>query len=342
MTTGESSNAREMPTVGIVLVNYKTADLAIECIRSLNNERESNRFRVIIVDNDSQDNSFDKMASSIQSEGWQGWVKVQSSGFNGGFSFGNNFAIKQFMKEEKSPDFIYLLNPDTVVYHHAIKNLVSFLVEHPEVGIVGSRIEDGDGMTVHSSFKFHSWLTELNRGFSLGIFTRLLKPWITAELIPDSPKKTDWVSGASMMIRSSIFERIGFLDESYFMYFEETDFCLRALRSGWECWYVPSSKVIHFVGQSSGISDASMTKRMPKYWFESRRRYFLKNYGVIHTIAADFFWVVGFSSWKLRNILQRKEDNNPPRLLRDFFRNSIFVKGISVAPNKVEYEKEES
>ncbi|MBL1321895.1 MAG: glycosyltransferase family 2 protein [Methylophaga sp.] len=336
MTTSECSNVREKSTVGIVIVNYKTSELAIECIRSLNNERESNRFKIIIVDNDSQDNSFEEMTSAVLSEGWEGWVKVQSSGFNGGFSFGNNFAIKQFMKKKKSPDFIYLLNPDTVVYDNAIKNLVSFLVEHPEVGIAGSRIEDGDGSPVHSSFRFHSWITELNRGFSLGILTRLLKPWISSDIIPDRPEKADWVSGASMMIRSAMFEDIGLLDESYFMYFEETDFCLRTLRSGWECWYVPSSKVVHFVGQSSGINNTGMTKRMPQYWFDSRRRYFLKNYGVIHTIAADFCWLIGFSSWKLRNILQRKEDNHPPRLLRDFFRNSIFVKGISVAPNKVE------
>jgi len=322
----------EPASVGIVIVNYKTANLTIECLRSLNKERQLVNFKVIVVDNDSQDGSFQKVSSAVISEAWADWAEVQSSGTNGGFSFGNNFAIRQFMAEENAPDFVYLLNPDTEIKSHAIKNLVSFLVEHPNVGIAGSRIEDSNGIVLHSSFKFHSWLTELNRGFSLGIVTKLLRPWLISDLIPKNAEKTDWVSGAGMMIRRGVFENIGLLDESYFMYYEETDFCLNAKRAGWECWYIPSSKIIHHVGQSSGINSAGMTKRMPDYWFDSRRRYFLKNHGVMHAVLADVCWLVGFSSWKLRNMIQRKPDNNPPHLLRDTFLNTVFVKGITVTP----------
>ncbi|MEY8197698.1 MAG: glycosyltransferase family 2 protein [Colwellia sp.] len=328
-----------MPSLVIVIVNYKTADLTLECLRSLSQERELLNFKVKVVDNDSRDGSFQKLSSAVIKQAWGDWVDVQSSGFNGGFSFGNNFSIRQFMGEGNAPDFIYLLNPDTEVKPYAITNLVSFLVEHPNVGIAGSRIEDSNGTALHSSFKFHSWLTELNRGCSLGILTQLLKPWITSERIPNHAEKTDWVSGASMMIRRTVFESIGLLDESYFMYYEETDFCLNALRSGWECWYVPSSQVIHYVGQSSGIYNAGMTKRMPGYWFDSRRRYFLKNYGVIYAVLVDLCWLSGFSSWKLRNMIQRKPDINPPNLLRDTFFNTIFFKGISIDPAKNVLEK---
>jgi GT2 family glycosyltransferase len=259
---------------------------------------------------------------------------VQSSGFNGGFSFGNNFAIRQFFKQKNIPDFIYLLNPDTIVKEGALTTLVSFLLEHPKVGIAGSRIEGANGMPLHSAFKFHSWITELNRGFSLGLLTKLLKRWISSDDISNHAKKTDWVSGASMMIRSTVLENVGGLDESYFMYYEETDFCLKAARSDWECWYVPNSKVVHFVGKSTGVNSTGMLKRMPKYWFDSRRRFFLKNYGVPHAVLADFFWLLGFASWKLRNIVQRKIDNHPPVLLRDSLLNSVFLKGISVSPEK--------
>lgn len=328
-----------MLSLVIIIVNYKTAGLTTECLRSLDKERQLVNFKVTVVDNDSQDGSFQKLSSVVISEDWTDWVDVQSSGFNGGFSFGNNFAIRQIGEEENAPDFVYLLNPDTEVQPHAIKNLVSFLVEHPNVGIAGSRIEDSNGTALHSSFKFHSWLTELNRGFSLGVLTRLLKPWISPERISEHAEKTDWVSGAGMMIRSVVFENIGLLDESYFMYYEETDFCLNAKRAGWECWYVPNSKIIHYVGQSSGINSAGMTKRMPDYWFDSRRRYFLKNYGVMHAVLADFCWLVGFSSWKLRNMIQRKPDNNPPHLLRDTFLNTVFVKGITIAPTNNAVEK---
>ncbi|PHS29948.1 MAG: glycosyl transferase family 2 [Methylophaga sp.] len=320
--------------VGIVIVNYKTAGLTIECLRSLDNERTLIRFNVIVVDNDSQDDSFQIISSAVISEGWDDWVSIQESGFNGGFSFGNNVAIRQFLKQKNIPGFIYLLNPDTVIKLGAVTILASFLLAHPKVGIVGSQIEDEKGEAMYSSFKFHSCLTELNRGFSLGLLTKLLTPWLSSNEIPVHAKRTDWVSGASMMIRTSVLESIGGLDEAYFMYYEETDFCLKAARSNWECWYIPKSKVVHFVGQSTGITNSGMEKRMPQYWFDSRRRYFLKNHGVLYTVLADFFWLLGFASWKLRNIIQRKTDNHPPALFRDFLLNSVFMKGIKVSPEK--------
>lgn len=314
--------------VGIVIVNYRTPDLTIECLRSLNKERKLNDFKVIVVDNDSQDNSVELLSEAIAFEDWENWVSIKVSDFNGGFASGNNIAISEYIRGVSRPEFIFVLNPDTVVRTKAIKELVAFMLEKPHVGITGSRIEDINGQAMHSSFKFHSWLTELNRGFSLGLLTKFLKPWISADSISDQAEKTDWVSGASMMIRSSVLEEIGGLDESYFMYYEETDFCLNAMRSGWECWYVPSSRVVHYVGKSSGINNSGMTKRMPQYWFDSRRRYFLKNHGIIYAMLADFCWLIGLSSWKLRNLIQRNSDNYPPSFLSDGIRNSTFLKGL--------------
>jgi len=335
----EDQSWKEFMQVGVVIVNYKTASLTLECLSSIALDCQTGRYKVIVVDNDSQDGSYEKITSVISKKGWKEWVRCIKSDKNGGFSYGNNVAIKVLLSSSDKPDFFFLLNPDTIAKPGAINNLVLFLTEHSNVGIVGSHIEDSNGTALHSSFKFHSWLTELNRGFSLGVLTRLLKSWVSSDRMPDHAEKTDWVSGASMMIRRAVFEKIGLLDESYFMYYEETDFCLNAMRSGWECWYVPNSKVVHFVGQSSGVDSAKMTKKMPQYWFNSRRRYFLKNHGVIDAVLADFCWLVGFSSWKLRNMIQRKPDNNPPNLLRDTFLNTVFVKGITVAPTMNAAEK---
>ncbi|PHS26818.1 MAG: glycosyl transferase family 2 [Methylophaga sp.] len=311
--------------VGIVIVNYKTADLTIECLRSLNNERVLNCFRVIVVDNDSQDGSFQKISLAIEAEGWVDWAKVQSSGFNGGFSFGNNFAIRQFIKEKKAPEFIYLLNPDTVVMPYAIKSLVLFLLDHPKVGIVGSRLEDPDGTPQCSSFRFHTLLSELESSLRFGPISRLLSRWRIAPKIEDDTIITDWVAGASMLIRSDVFADIGLMDEDYFLYFEETDFCLQAKRKGWECWYIPSSRVVHFVGQSTGIISGNEDRpRRPSYWFEARQHYFLKNHGLFYTILADLTWGIGFLIWRLRRIIQRKPDTDPKNMLVDFWKNSIF------------------
>jgi len=322
--------------VGIIIVNYKTPDLTIECLRSLYLEKEPSYFSVVVVDNDSQDGSFEKISAAIVSEDWSDWVKIKASIYNGGFSYGNNIAIREFLAVEESPEYFYLLNPDTVVRKGAINELVQFMQMRPKVGIAGSRIETEEGQPLHSAFKFHTCWSELERGFKWGVLTKLLKHWLSSQKIPEMPVQTDWVSGASMMIRREVIDQLGLLDEAYFMYYEETDFCIQANRAGWECWYVPASKIVHFVGKSSGIIDKGMKKRMPKYWFESRQRYFLKNYGVFHLVLADLFWLLGFSSWKLRNLVQKKEDNMPPYLLKDSLLNSVFFRGIKNKPVKNE------
>ena len=316
--------------VGVCIVNYKTMGLTIDCLRSL----DGTGVKVIVIDNDSQDGSYEKISAAIVSEEWSGWASIKASGRNGGFAYGNNVAIREFLKADQKPEYIYLLNPDTVVRKGAVSQLVEFMQNNPAVGIAGSQIEDENGQALPSAFKFHTWQSEMNKGFSLGLLTKLLRRWVSEQTIPKEPIKTDWVSGASMMIRREVFEQVGLLDDTYFMYFEETDFCLQAAKKGWECWYVPSSRVMHLVGQSTGISHKKMQKRMPVYWFESRRRYFLKNFGALYAAMADMCWLVGFATWKLRNIVQRKEDNHPPGLFTDFLLNSVFFRGFTLLPVK--------
>ena len=124
-----------------------------------------------------------------------------------------------------------------------------------------------------------------------------------------------------MMIRKAVFDRIGLLDEKYFMYYEEVDFCLRANRAGWPCWYVPASRVVHLVGQSSGVTDEKRPKkRRPAYWFESRRRYFLLHFGRLRTFLADSFWVIGHALYKATAPARKVPANDPECLLGDFVR----------------------
>jgi len=147
----------------------------------------------------------------------------------------------------------------------------------------------------------------------------------------DQPHETGWVAGASMIIRREVFDDVGLMDEGYFMYYEEVDFCLRANRAGWPCWYVPDSRVVHLVGQASGVTDTrAVPKRRPAYWFESRRRYFVKNHGLVYALIADTVWALGFATYRVRQALQRKPDTDPPKLLYDFIRHSVLLKGAKV------------
>ena len=141
-----------------------------------------------------------------------------------------------------------------------------------------------------------------------------------------SAMKVDWVSGACMLIRREVLKDIGLMDEDYFLYFEETDFCLQANRQGWPCWYVPDSRVIHYVGQSTGVVSGDVERRRrPQYWFQSRQRYFLKNHGVFYTLMTDFVWGSTFALWRLRRRVQKKPDLDPEKMLLDFWKNSLFI-----------------
>jgi N-acetylglucosaminyl-diphospho-decaprenol L-rhamnosyltransferase len=313
----------------VVTVNYRTSHLVIDSLRSLEDEVKTfpGGVKVAIVDNNSGDNSIEKIGLAISAEGWGDWATLMPSRLNGGFSYGNNYAIRPALRSPNPPDYVLLLNPDTQVRPGALKALVDFMDQHPDVGIGGSSFEEADGSPWPFAFRFPSPLSELEAGIRFGPVTKLLSQWMVAQTMSDHDQEVDWLPGASMMIRREVFEAIGLMDEGYFLYFEETDFCLQAKRTGWKCWYVPQSRVMHILGQSTGVTVTNQQpKRRPQYWFDSRRRYFLKNYGLFYAMMADLTWLVGFGLWRVRRAVQRKPDMDPPQLLGDSFRNSVLFK----------------
>ncbi|MEQ9000863.1 MAG: glycosyltransferase family 2 protein [Coleofasciculus sp. B1-GNL1-01] len=310
----------------VVILNYRTPSLTIDCLRSLEIEVQSlPGTRVVVSDNASGDGSVEQIAAAIETEGWGKWASLLPLNHNGGCAFGNNAAIRPALESTNPPTYVLLLNPDTIVRPNALKILVDFMNEHPDVGIAGSRLEEPDGTPQCSAFRFHTALSELDRGLRLGIASKILEKWVVWPPIPEEPCPTDWVAGASMIVRREVFEQVGLLDEGYFLYYEDGDFCLQAKRAGWSCWYVPDSRIVHIVGQSTGVTDTKRpAKRRPQYWFNSRRRFFIKNYGLPYTLLADTLWIVGFSLWRMRRIIQRKPDKDPPYMLNDFIRNSVY------------------
>ncbi len=314
----------------IVIVNYRTADLTIDCLRSLVDEVKSvPGTRVVVTDNLSCDDSLPRLRGALDANGWNAWASLMPLPRNGGFAYGNNEGIRPFLRSDDAPEYVLLLNPDTVVRPGALASLVQFMDQHANVGIAGSRLEHPDGTPQRSAFRFHSIAGELESGLRLGIVSRVLSRSVVAPPAPPESAPTGWVAGASMIIRRETIDEIGLLDESYFMYFEEVDFCLRAQRAGWPCWYVPDSRVVHLVGQASGVTDPTRSrKRRPGYWFDSRRRYFVKNHGWFYAALADAAWAIGFAAWRLRRFIQRKPDQDPANLLGDFIRHSVFVKGF--------------
>jgi N-acetylglucosaminyl-diphospho-decaprenol L-rhamnosyltransferase len=322
-------------SVLIVIVNYRTADLTVDCLRSLAPQMSAlpAGTRVVVTDNASGDDSVPRLTDAVRDNNWGDWASVMPLPRNGGFAYANNEGIRPALESNNPPRYVLLLNPDTVVRPGAVNALLDFMESRPDVGITGSRLEDPDGTGQRSAFRFHTISGEFENALRLGVVTKLLSKRVVAPEIPTDAGPTDWAAGASMMIRREVFDAIGLLDEKYFMYFEEGDFCLRAKRAGWPTWYVPASRVVHLVGQASQWNDkkqAAAPKRRPPYWFESRRRFFVKNHGRAYALLADAAYTVGFTVWRLRRFVQRKPDTDPPKFLLDFVRYSTLAQGFKV------------
>lgn len=316
----------------VVILNYNVTDLTIDCLRSLSAEIPAIAgARVAVCENGSGGDAEQRLRAAIESNGWGNWVQLTAVHPNRGFTGGNNVILRAALASGDPPQYALLLNSDTIVRPGAIKALVDFMDGHPQVGIAGSRLEDPDGVVQASPFRFQGIATELDRGLRLGIISRLLKPWSVVPPTPPAASEAQWVSGASMIIRREVFDAIGLLDEDYYTYYDDIDLCLNARRAGWPTWYVPDSRIIHLEGAATGIT-ARVIKRRPTYWFQARKRFFLKNYGAIYTALADFAFIFGYALWRLRRWAFRKPDGDPPHMLWDSIRNSVFFTGFRVKP----------
>lgn len=286
----------------IVIVNYRTAELVIDCLRSLAPQvGDLGGGRVVVVDNASGDGSADKLAAVIEREGWSAWARVLPLDRNGGFASGNNAGIRAALAWPERVAYLLLLNPDTIVRTSAVRALIDFLERHPRAGIAGSLLENADGGVECSAHRVPSPWSELDSGARLGLLSRMLHRHVVSARPRSEAHPCDWVSGASLIMRRAVLEDLGLLDEGYFLYFEEVDFCCRARQAGWEVWYVPRSRVMHLEGAATGIGVAA--KRRPQYWYDSRRRFFVKRYGVFGLLLADLLWTLGRTTLLVRRML---------------------------------------
>jgi N-acetylglucosaminyl-diphospho-decaprenol L-rhamnosyltransferase len=315
-----------LPTLDVVIVNYRTGPLVVSCLESLEAERSGlPSLRAIVVDNASPDGSADVIDQAIAARGW-GWVTLVRSATNGGFGAGNNLGIEWALRRRDPPELIWLLNPDTRAMPGAAATLARFMAATPAAGIAGSALLEGDGRPWHYAFRFPSVLGEIEGGLRWGPVSRVLSKQATLRPMGETCERVDWVSGASCVIRRRLIEDGFRFDEGYFLYYEETDFCLQARRAGWECWFVPDAVVLHIAGQSTGVTGKqAQPRRIPPYWFHSRQRYFVKNHGRAYAILADLGWIAAHLGALVKQRLKPDDTRNPPHFLTDFVRHSALV-----------------
>ena len=307
----------------VVVINYRTPDLTLRAVeatlRELDGIPES---AVALVENDSRDGSYERFAEEIAARGWGKRVRLSKSRCNGGFSYGVNQGVRPSLESGDPAEYFYLLNSDATPLHGSIVTLLRFLEERREIGIAGSQIFGPDGGLHETAFRFPSLPAEL-ASMARGVpgLTRWLDRHVAALPIPREDTRVDWLAGASMMIRGEVFADAGLFDERYFLYYEETDFCRRALEHGWTTWYVPESRVEHIGAASTGWLDFSKPRTM--HWFRGRRYYWLKNHGRAMLWAANAVWMTAFAFGRTKAFLAGRRYDQPPRLLRDFVKHNL-------------------
>ena len=299
--------------LAVVVLNYKTPGLVADCLATLEHELDHGRDVVIAVDNCSGDGSADEIERTIDERGWGGWARLVRSEVNGGFSAGNNVGMKAVEAE-----FYLLLNSDTLVRAGAIGELLDAAARNPEVGLIGPRLEWPDGTPQNSCFRDKNVWSELIAGAQSGPITKIFASRDVSMGIFDEPTKADWVSFACVVVRHAVVERIGLMDEGYFMYFEDADYCRKARRAGFGVLHWPAAHVVHLRGGSAPVkSNAAARKRLPAYYYASRTRYFVTFGGRLHLIAANTAWSLGWLVALTRRVFQGRRIGTPERALRD-------------------------
>ena len=234
-----------MKWIDVIIINYKSTDILLDCLRSIFDDVRDRLFiKVFVIDNASQDD-VDRVSILFPQ------VVLTKNEHNVGFARALNSGLGQ-----GSAPYILILNPDTIVNSGFFESLLRYMEEHRDVGIAGPKILDVDGV-IQASARSHP--TPLTAFFGR---TSMLSRWfpnnpvttqnlLTLKSDGSSPMGVDWVSGACMMVRREAVKSVGLLDEHFFMYWEDADWCRRMRSKGWKVVYFPQVSVIHYVGVSS-------------------------------------------------------------------------------------------
>lgn len=312
--------------IAVSILNYRTPELTIDAIKATITAleyREKNDWRILVVDNDSQDGSEEQLQKVVEENkntaGWQN-IEVLQTGHNGGFGAGNNYAIQYAREKFAQLEYVYVLNSDAFPDQDAIKVLIDFLDQNTHYGFAGSYIYGTDGTPHETAFCFPSPLGEFEGAVRFGPISKLLKKYQVPLGLLSTSCDVDWLAGASMLMRIKTLEEVGVFDETFFLYFEETDLCLRAQRKGWPVRYILESKVAHIGSASTGMKKWD---RIPAYWLDSRRHYFKKNHGSLQFALATFLRTIGSTLYNLRCVIEKKENTEPSRFIRDMLKHAL-------------------
>lgn len=314
----------EEVALSLIVLSWNTKDITIACVNSILANPPSVPWELILIDNASTD---DSAAALEEKYGSYAHVRLVLNEENLGFTGGNNQGIRM-----AAGDVIGLLNSDTIIRKGALDGLYKFLVGRSDVAVVGPALTHEDGSPTTSFGYFpNAW----------SVFTTAFLPgwmWGNARralgVVPDSrmrePMEVGYVSGAAFFIKRKVIERVGLLDEeTFFAYFEETDWCLRIHKAGWKVMFLPSVKIIHLEGKS--FEKINEHRRLKQY--ESAKKFFRKHYSLPMLWWFQFCTVIGslvkVAYFGLRILIQPgKRDRLLPHYRWNAFVFELWKRGI--------------
>ncbi len=292
--------------LSVIIINYCSVDLTLQCLASLKHEIDPAMDRVVLVDNHSPDDSGKVIEKTILKNQWNSWITTVHSPINGGFSWGNNLGIRTAKAK-----FYLLLNSDTIVRPGALAHLLEAMAKHPGAGVVSPRLEWPDTTAQISCFNNHTPLSQTIDAAGTGPVTRLLKSQDVPIEVSDTPFYPPWTSFACVLIRHRVIQSVGQMDDGYFMYFEDNDYCRRVWEKGWQILHWPKARVVHLRGGSSSVkSSLAQRRRLPRYFYASRTRYFAKFFGTGGLLLANLMWTAGWLISRLREAMGNKLPHN--------------------------------
>ncbi len=276
--------------LSIIIVSYNTEKILEKALRKVYAQTDFSHFEVIVVDNASWDGSCDMVEREFPQ------VKLIRHNQNGGFAAGNNIGIR-----EATGDYILLLNSDAYVFNDTLRESVAFMDANPKTGIMGAQLVCEDGSPQPSAREFPTpWkkLRVLSGYEARHPSYDTYYDYFQADNgeMPEA-RKVGWVPGTYFLIRREVIESVGLLDERFFMYFEEVDYCFRTTQAKWDIHFNPNITVIHLGGQSSLASKKQVsrkTKELVDIMVNSEYDYYKKNAGILTMLLAGSVEIV----WK--------------------------------------------
>jgi N-acetylglucosaminyl-diphospho-decaprenol L-rhamnosyltransferase len=281
-----------MIDLSIVIVSWNVCDLLRRCLHSIFDHLDSTlTLEVIVVDNASSDDSVSMVREAFPH------VRLIVNADNRGFPAANNQGI-----DVAGGRYVFLLNADTEVVGDALATMVDFADARPDVGVVGPQLLNPDGSVQSSRRRFPTLATAFLESTWLQPHAprRVLARYYVLDQLDDATLDVDWVKGAALMARRSAIDRVGVMDEGFFMYSEELDWCRRFRDDGWRVVYLPTAQIVHYEGKSS----EQVLPVRHIHFQTSKVRYFCKYHGRVASEAlrcfllANYAWQWGLESAK--------------------------------------------